>query len=178
MACAKSVFSPKHNLQFLQATTYLGIGSNLGKRRENLRQAQLFLEQKAGNIVKVSSVYETEAWGIEAQPAFLNQVLALRTTLPPEELLEVILQIERDMGRMRTIKWGERLIDIDILFYNDQILQTEKLRIPHPFVQDRNFVLAPLAEIAADFVHPILDLSIIEILNNSKDILSVKILSE
>lgn len=123
-------------------------------------------------------VYETQAWGMTDQPDFLNQVLEVATTLSPEELLEQIKQIEQQMGRERRVKWGERLIDIDILFYEQAVIYTEKLKIPHPFLHERNFVLIPLQEIAPDFQHPVLQHSISQLLKSSKDLLYVKILTE
>lgn len=157
---------------------FLGLGSNLGDRKQHLQRATEQIELRIGEISKASSIYETQAWGIENQPDFLNQVLEINTQLEPEKILEIILIIEQNMGRERHVKWGERLIDIDILFYDALVLKTEKLMIPHPFLQDRNFVLAPLTEIAPDFVHPILQRNIRDLFLDSKDQLVVKILTE
>ncbi|MDX1942411.1 MAG: 2-amino-4-hydroxy-6-hydroxymethyldihydropteridine diphosphokinase [Saprospiraceae bacterium] len=157
---------------------FLGLGSNLGDRKQNLQRATEQVETHIGEILKASSIYETQAWGIENQPDFLNQVLEINTQFEPEKILEIVLIIEQNMGRERQIKWGERLIDIDILFYENWVLRTEKLMIPHPFLQDRNFVLAPLVEIAPDFVHPVLQRSIRDLFLDSKDHLVVKILTE
>ncbi|MBK7873426.1 MAG: 2-amino-4-hydroxy-6-hydroxymethyldihydropteridine diphosphokinase [Saprospiraceae bacterium] len=157
---------------------FLGLGSNLGDRKQHLQRATEQIELRIGEISKASSIYETQAWGIENQPDFLNQVLEINTQLEPEKILEIILIIEQNMGRERHVKWGERLIDIDILFYDALVLKTEKLMIPHPFLQDRNFVLAPLAEIAPDFVHPVLQRNIRDLFLDSKDQLIVKILTE
>jgi 2-amino-4-hydroxy-6-hydroxymethyldihydropteridine diphosphokinase len=134
----------------------LASGTNLGDKAANLQQATQFLSEQAGALLAVSSIYQTEAWGIHDQPAFYNQALIIDTILAPRDLLECLLSIERQMGRERRIKWGERLIDLDILFYEDLVLQTPDLQIPHPFLQARNFVLQPLLEIAPDFVHPVL----------------------
>ncbi len=137
------------------STTILGTGSNLGDKEINLQTAEYWIAERVGEVVQKSGYYLTEAWGNHDQPAFWNQVLVVKTFLEPQTVLETILDIELDMGRVRLIKWGERLIDIDLLFYNALILDTPPLQIPHPFLQDRNFVLAPLMEIQPDWVHPI-----------------------
>ena len=162
----------------LNYQTFLSIGSNLGDRFENLRQAQSYIASEIGHIARASSVYVTQAWGVRDQPDFLNQALEVKTELTPEKMLEKIQRIEKQMGRIKTEKWSKRLIDIDILFYNQDIIQTENLTIPHPFLHERNFVLAPLAEIAPDFLHPIFQISILELYQNSKDNLEAKILTE
>lgn len=157
---------------------FLSTGSNLGDRLENLRQAQEYIALEIGTIVQASSVYATQAWGVHDQPDFLNQALEVKTELMPAEILEKIQYIEKRMGRIKTEKWSKRLIDIDILFYNQDIIQTENLTIPHPFLHERNFVLAPLAEIAPDFLHPIFQISILKLYQNSKDNLEAKTLTE
>jgi 2-amino-4-hydroxy-6-hydroxymethyldihydropteridine diphosphokinase len=134
----------------------LATGTNLGDKANNLQHAVQLLSEQTGKLLAISSIYRTEAWGIHDQPEFYNQVLIIETSLDPHALLESMLSIERQMGRERRIKWGERLIDLDILFYEDLVLQTPDLQIPHPFLQARNFVLQPLLEIAPDFVHPVL----------------------
>lgn len=158
--------------------TFLATGSNLGNRLENLRKAEQLITEKIGVVEKASHVYVTQAWGVQEQPDYLNQVFEVATHLSPEEVLAQIEQIELQMGRKRQKKWGERLIDIDILFYEQAIIQTENLTIPHPFLHERNFVLIPLAEIAPKLVHPILNQSIAQLLMFSKDKLDVKIWSE
>jgi 2-amino-4-hydroxy-6-hydroxymethyldihydropteridine diphosphokinase len=162
----------------LKYTTYLGLGSNVGNRRAYLAQARKLIAERVGEIARASSVYMTEAWGVEDQPGFLNQVVQVQTERSPERVLEIVLQIERDLGRERTLKWGKRKIDIDLLFYEDRVMHTEKLTLPHPFLQDRNFVLAPLAEIAPELMHPVLQKTVFELFLISKDKLSVKTLSE
>lgn len=157
---------------------FLHTGSNLGNRKQNLQRALELIETEIGRIVQVSRIYWTKAWGLEEQPDFLNQAIEAQTELEPEQVLEKILQIEQEMGRERRIKWGERLIDIDILFYEDQIIQTERLTVPHPFMQERNFVLAPLVEIAANFIHPVLGKTVYQLFLDSKDPLFTKILNE
>lgn len=156
---------------------FLGLGTNLGNKSANLLKAICLIETEAGRLVSASSVYETAPWGIEDQPRFLNQVILIESTLAPVPLLEQLLEIEQQMGRERIQKWGSRLIDIDILFYNDMIFQSSQLTLPHPFIQDRNFVLAPLAEIAADYIHPVFKLTAYELLEQSPDPLLVMPLS-
>jgi len=134
---------------------YLGLGTNQGDRLGNLQKAIDLLEERIAPIEQKSQIYQTAAWGIEDQAPFLNMVIKLSTLLGPKAILKAVLAIEADMGRERKQKWGERLIDIDILFFGNQILETPELIIPHPFIQERNFVLVPMAELAPDFVHPI-----------------------
>ena len=133
---------------------YLGLGSNLGNREENLQTAQLFITEKFGTIISLSSVYETAAWGLTKQNAFLNQVICIETKFSPIQVLLIILEIEKSMGRIREQKWGTRIIDIDILYYANKIVLLPDLEIPHPFIQERRFVLVPLCEIDGEFVHP------------------------
>lgn len=133
---------------------YLGLGSNLGDRQENLALARLLITEQIGDIVVQSSIYETAAWGLTDQNDFLNQVICVTTKYEASEVLKKVLAVELSMGRVREIKWGTRLIDIDILYYNDAIVVLDNLVVPHPFIQERRFVLAPLTEIAPDFFHP------------------------
>jgi len=151
---------------------YLATGSNLGDKAANLSAALALIEKLVGNLVAVSGIYRTAAWGIEDQPEFLNQALAVDTVLNPETLLATVLDIEHKMGRERGIRWGERLIDIDVLFYGNLVYQTQRLTIPHPFIQERNFVLQPLMDIAPDLVHPVLHKTIRELADESQDPLS------
>jgi 2-amino-4-hydroxy-6-hydroxymethyldihydropteridine diphosphokinase len=143
---------------------YIGIGSNLGNREANCRQAVELLEKKGILIKKKSSLYETEPWGIKDQPLFLNMAIEIETELIPGELLKVLQDIETEIGREKTLKWGPRIIDLDILFFDDIILNEDNLKIPHPFMHERDFVLKPLQEIAPDMKHPVLQLSISELL--------------
>ena len=133
---------------------YLGLGSNLGNRQENLQLAYQLIQEQIGDITDESSIYETAAWGLIEQNAFLNQVLKVNTQYQATVVLKKVLDIELSMGRVREIKWGARMIDIDILYYNNDIIEVNNLVIPHPFIQDRRFVLVPLCEIASDLVHP------------------------
>ena len=135
---------------------YLLIGGNLGNRNKNLSLAMHLLGHKCGNIIKQSSVYETAPWGRTDQKNFYNQALLLQTVQEPLTLLENILSIELKMGRERSEKNGPRIIDIDILFYNEEIIDVPNLKVPHPEIQNRRFALLPLSEIAADFTHPVL----------------------
>lgn len=156
---------------------YLGLGTNLGNRMINLERARTLIQERMGAILLQSSVYQTEPWGLKDQPEFYNQVLLLETGLAPGAILDLILQIEKEMGRIRHLKWDRRLIDIDILFYNQEVIQLDRLTIPHPLMEKRNFVLAPLAEIAPGFLHPVLGKTIRELAQASADPLKAEILA-
>lgn len=132
---------------------FLGIGTNLGDRERNLQAALAILSQKMV-ILKESSIYQTAPWGYLDQPAFLNQVIEVQTDLSPLNLLGFLKDTEKVLGRQANFRYGPRLIDLDILFYGNRIIQTPRLQIPHPRIAQRAFVLVPLAEIAPDFVHP------------------------
>jgi len=144
------------------ATVYLCFGSNLGERRKNLTRALTLLSKKV-KLEKISSIYETEPVGYKEQPLFLNLVCQISTNLSPEKLLHLAKTIENKMGRVPSFPNSPRPIDIDILFYDDQIINTQDLVIPHPRITERAFVLVPLAEIAPIFVHPQLSKSIAEL---------------
>lgn len=154
-------------------TAYLLIGGNIGNRMANLQAAREAIAEQAGTLKGISDVYETAAWGLEDQPPFLNQALELHTNLEPKALLDVLLQVEKGLGRARDKKWGPRLIDIDILLYNDDVVEEEGLRIPHPQMPYRRFVLQPLVQIAGDKIHPLLHQSIYEMLLHCPDPLEV-----
>jgi len=132
---------------------YLGLGSNLGNRKNNLEEAIRQIGEFAA-IKKASSIYETEPWGLKDQPKFLNQVIFVVSILGANELLSRLKKIEQQMGRKKSVRFGPRLIDLDILFYDDLIMKTDNLTIPHPYLAERAFVLVPLAEIAPKLVHP------------------------
>ena len=154
--------------------TYLLIGGNVGDRHQNLEKARQLVESQAGKVLQQSAIYETEAWGKQDQPAFLNQVLHVETALEPLPLLKTILQAELDMGRKRAEKYGPRTIDIDILLFNDLTHESGELTIPHPQMHLRRFALMPLAEIAASEIHPVFKKSIDELLLECPDKLGVK----
>ncbi len=133
----------------------IAIGTNLGNRKENIEKAIEKIRENKITVEKVSSIYETAPYGYTEQPAFLNCALLGETVLSPRELLETLLAIEKEMGRVRKIHWGPRIIDLDIIFYDDLVINEPDLKIPHPDMQNREFVLKPISEIAPCFVHPV-----------------------
>ena len=153
---------------------FLLIGGNMGNREENLEKAKSLIQQYCGKITKSSSLYETAAWGKTDQPAFLNQALEIDTKLTAEELMRQILTLEKVMGRERIERYGPRIIDIDILLFNDAQYDSSFLKIPHPEMQNRLFALIPLAEIAPTAHHPVLKKSISQLLEQTPDKLEVK----
>ena len=155
-------------------TAYLLIGGNLGDRAAYLQLAVKHIEALCGKITSSSSIYETAAWGNTNQPAFYNQAIQLMTPMAPEDLLEQLLAIELEMGRVRSQKYGPRTIDLDILMIDDTILDSPSLSIPHPQLQNRRFALLPLNEIAPALHHPVLDKTIHELLLNCPDTLDVQ----
>ncbi|RMG72966.1 MAG: 2-amino-4-hydroxy-6-hydroxymethyldihydropteridine diphosphokinase [Nitrospirae bacterium] len=148
---------------------YIGVGSNLGDRRNNCQSAVRQLKHNGIEVIKVSPVYETEPWGVKEQPPFLNLAIHCRTSLPPEELLRRLKDIEKQLGRESTYHWGPRTIDLDILFYGDRIVNQKELVIPHPHIAQRLFVLKPLSDIAPFLIHPVLNRTILELLQEFKD---------
>jgi 2-amino-4-hydroxy-6-hydroxymethyldihydropteridine diphosphokinase len=153
----------------------LGLGGNKGNVDETLHLAQQYLKDEIGEITKKSSCYKTAAWGNTNQPDFLNMVLVLETTLDVGRCLKKVLFIEQKLGRIRTEeKWVERTIDIDILFYNQLVLDTDDLKVPHAYLHDRKFVLIPLNEVAPKFIHPKFNTPIEILLENCTDVLDVQ----
>ncbi len=146
------------------AIAYIGIGSNLGNRQENCLRAIELLQKKGIIVIKRSSLYETEQWGVKDQPRFINMAIEIDTSLKPKELLKILKNIEKELGREKSSKWGPRIIDLDILLFDDIILNEDNLKIPHPLMQERDFVLRPLCEIAPDIYHPLLKLSMYELM--------------
>ena len=159
-------------------TAYLLIGGNLGNRKENLSKAVSLINEQCGSLTRSSSIYETEAWGNTDQPSFLNQALEISTSLNARQLMRKVLKIEKEMGRVRKEKLGPRIIDIDILLFENEIHDLRFLKIPHPEIQNRRFVLVPLAEINSTLQHPVLKKSIAELLEECPDNLEVKKISE
>ncbi len=147
---------------------FLALGSNVGNRKENIEKAIELLGEKISNI-KTAKIYKTKPVGVENQPEFLNTAIVGFTELEPEKLLEFTKSVEKKVGRVYRFRWGPREIDIDILFYEDLIIKTKELTIPHPRIQERDFVLKPLLDLEPDFVHPVLKKTIKEIYTELKE---------
>lgn len=147
------------------ASVYLGLGTNIGNKRKNMVTAAALLAERAGDVLSLSSFYETEPWGFDSENTFLNAALELETSCLPMELLRLTQQIEQEMGRTQKSdgSYHDRIIDIDILLYGNEIIHTEELVVPHPLMQQRLFVMQPLAEIAPSLVHPVLQKSMYEL---------------
>ncbi|MBP6531966.1 MAG: 2-amino-4-hydroxy-6-hydroxymethyldihydropteridine diphosphokinase [Bacteroidia bacterium] len=152
------------------------MGTNLDDRLKNLDQAQAFILERIGDLHLESSVYRTAPWGNTKQEDFLNKIIVVQTFLKPHKLMEALLEIEREMGRIRSEKWAPRLIDLDILYYNDFVINDFGLTIPHPFIQERRFTLVPLVEIMPLFVHPGLHQTNAELLAQTGDFSEVFLL--
>lgn len=153
---------------------FLLIGGNMGNREQNLERARSLVNLYCGKVIKTSSVYETAAWGPVVQPAFLNQALQIETVFTAPQLMTALLACEKQLGRIRNEKSGPRLIDMDLLFFNDAIIQTEALIVPHPRLHLRRFALEPMQEIAPSFVHPLFQKTISELLQACTDELAVQ----
>lgn len=153
----------------------ISLGSNLGNRSLQLSAAISKMQIEIGDILIKSSIFESESWGFKSENTFLNQVLSFQTELTPEEILKIILKIEKDLGRIRVSDaYASRTIDLDILFFDDKIINSEALQLPHPRIQERKFILVPLNEILPEFVHPISKKSIRKLLDDCQDKLWVK----
>jgi 2-amino-4-hydroxy-6-hydroxymethyldihydropteridine diphosphokinase len=149
---------------------YLGLGSNIGDKKGYLKKAESEISKILNTkVLKSSSIYKTEPWGIKNQDFFLNSVLEINTSLKPAELMAELKRIEIILGRKEREKWFQREIDIDLLFYEEFILEIDKLKIPHPEISNRNFVLIPLCEVNPELLHPVLKKTVTELLNESKD---------
>jgi len=155
-------------------SAYLVTGGNIGNREEQLAYAARLIEERCGSVIDKSSLYETAAWGKKDQPPFLNQALVVETSLNARELLNEILYIENLMGRNRVEKYGPRIIDIDIIFFNHQKIKEDGLIVPHPEMAHRRFVLEPLSEVIPAYIHPIYYKTVHELLNECDDSLPVK----
>lgn len=148
---------------------FLQLGSNLGEREQLISLAITNISDQLGTIISQSKIYESTPWRVDGQKNYLNQIIEIKTELSADKILELVYNIENDLGRVRIEKWGERLIDIDIIFFNNDIIETPKLCIPHKHMHERNFVLEPLNEIAPEFVHPKYNKTISELFKESKD---------
>ncbi|MDN4165428.1 2-amino-4-hydroxy-6-hydroxymethyldihydropteridine diphosphokinase [Cytophagales bacterium LB-30] len=156
----------------------IGLGSNVGDKRYTLHLACERIQEQLGTIKKMSGYYATSAWGKVDQEDFINQCIYIETKLTAIELMQGLLAIEKELGRIRKEKWGPRIIDLDLLYFDDQIIHVDTLTLPHPYVQDRRFVLVPLCEIAPDWVHPIFRKTQRQLLESCPDNLSVFLLDE
>lgn len=147
------------------AIAYLGLGTNIGNKRRNMITAAALLAERVGDVLALSGFYETEPWGFESENFFLNAAVQLKTSFSPLELLQITQQIEKELGRAEKSNgvYHDRIIDIDILLYDDEVLQTPELTLPHPLMHERKFVMDPLAEIAPFVVHPVLKERIIDL---------------
>jgi 2-amino-4-hydroxy-6-hydroxymethyldihydropteridine diphosphokinase len=154
--------------------TYLLLGSNMGNSKASLSKAAVQIEKQIGKVIRQSGLYSTAAWGNTKQPDFLNQVIIVETKLSALQTMQTILNIEKKMGRIRTVKNAPRVIDIDILFFNKEIIEQESLSIPHPQIQNRRFVLVPLNQLSPNLKHPALNKTVHQLLINCPDTLNVK----
>lgn len=160
----------------MSTITYLSLGGNLGNTIEIFQNSRKILIKKVGKITQLSSLYQTAAWGPIPQNDFINQVIEVETKLSAPELMDILLEIELQQGRVRQERWGPRTLDLDIIFYGEQLISTESLEIPHPRMEDRKFVLIPMVEINPNLIHPISRKSIRQILLECKDECDCKII--
>ena len=148
---------------------FLQLGSNLGDREQLIKDAIKFINEKLGKVLSYSKIYESDPWRVDGQKNYLNQILEAHSSLSAEDSLKVLQDIENELGRVRLEKWGERLIDIDIIFFNNDIIANSDLCVPHKHMHERNFVLIPLNEIAPQYVHPKYNKTVADLLEESKD---------
>lgn len=154
---------------------WIGLGSNLGDRQGFIHQATELIKSLIGSVDVSSSIYETDAWGAEGTPTYLNSVVVIQTLLGPEDVMELLLTIEKKLGRKRgEERYAPRTIDLDILFYNDRIIETNNLQIPHPRLHERMFVLAPLNEVTPNKLHPLLKKTVSQLVDECADLLTVR----
>lgn len=157
---------------------FLALGSNEGDRVQHLKAAISRIAAIGGSVLQVSPVYETAPWGVTDQPDYLNLVMQIETALPPHELLAAMQETEAGLHRVREVRWGQRTIDIDVLFYGNEVIDTADLVVPHPRIQDRRFVLVPLADIAPGFLHPVLQKTVAMLLAECPDELEVRLFAK
>lgn len=156
----------KYNLH----KVFLGLGTNLGDRPFNLRLANNHISKRCGSVIETSGMYISPAWGFASENEFYNQCLKIETHFTPDELIDELLSIEVDMGRVReSFTYSDRIMDIDVLFYDDLLVQTSKLLVPHPRIADRRFVLAPMTELAPNLIHPQIGKTMEVLLEDCKD---------
>lgn len=149
---------------------FLGLGTNQNDRQKNLKKAVEYIRISAGEVISFSQIYETESWGFRSENHFLNMVIQIKTGLKPVDLLKQLLKIEMIMGRVRSAeKYSSRIIDIDILLYENEIIDKPYLKVPHPMMSERKFVLVPLCEIAPEMIHPVLNKTFATLLEECKD---------
>jgi len=154
---------------FFMNTMYIQLGSNMGERNSYIKESLLQIEKILGTILCESKTYESSPWGVTEQRNFLNKVISVKSDFSAKDALKTLQNIEDNLGRKRTEKWGERTIDLDILFYNNETINTKELTIPHPHIKDRKFVLIPFAEMNGKFIHPTLKKDIFALLKECKD---------
>lgn len=153
----------------MHVVTILSLGSNIGDKFNFLTLSKSLIYNKIGQILLSSNIYETEPWGVENQDSYLNQVISVKTDRTPNELLKDIHSIEKELGRIRNVHYGARTIDIDILYYGERIINAKRLKIPHPHIQKRRFILVPLSEVSPEMLHPLLKKTNQELLDVVKD---------
>lgn len=153
---------------------YIGVGSNLNEPTKNIEKAKELISASPHiKFIKSSSLYQTSPWGVEKQPNFVNAVWQVDTTLSPTELFLLLKKIENQMGREKVIRYGPRIIDLDILFYNNLVYQDANLTIPHPKLHERSFVLFPLCELSPDFIHPLLNVTVCYLKSQLRELLNI-----